>query len=50
MGFFGFPGETNEEADDSKAFVEKNSHVLTNIPLSIRNNGHLFGKKCPIEN
>ena len=30
MGFFGFPGETNEEADDSKAFVEKNSaHILS---------------------
>ena len=25
MGFFGFPGETEKEADDSKAFVEKNS-------------------------
>ncbi len=28
MGFFGFPGETGEEAEDSKRFVEKNkAHI-----------------------
>jgi hypothetical protein len=28
MGFFGFPGETQEEAEDSRRFVEKNkAHI-----------------------
>ncbi|MDE0847389.1 MAG: radical SAM protein [Nitrospinaceae bacterium] len=44
MGFFGFPGETNEEADDSKAFVEKNSAHIHSLGFMT----FVLGKYSPI--
>jgi len=44
MGFFGFPGETSEEADDSKAFVEKNSAHIHSLGFMT----FVLGKYSPI--
>ncbi len=44
MGFFGFPGETNEEADDSKAFVEKNSAHIHSLGFMT----FVLGKYSPV--
>jgi anaerobic magnesium-protoporphyrin IX monomethyl ester cyclase len=44
MGFFGFPGETEEEADDSKAFVEKNSAYIHSLGFMT----FVLGKYSPI--
>ncbi len=44
MGFFGFPGETNEEADDSKAFVEKNSAHIPSLGFMT----FVLGKYSPV--
>ena len=44
MGFFGFPGETNEEADDSKAFVEKNSVHIHSLGFMT----FVLGKYSPV--
>ena len=44
MGFFGFPGETNEEADYSKAFVEKNSAHIHSLGFMT----FVMGKYSPI--
>ena len=44
MGFFGFPGETAEEADDSKVFVEKNSAHIHSLGFMT----FVLGKYSPI--
>ena len=44
MGFFGFPGETVEEADDSKVFVEKNSSHIHSLGFMT----FVLGKYSPI--
>ena len=44
MGFFGFPGETSAEADDSKAFVEKNSAHIHSLGFMT----FVLGKYSPI--
>jgi radical SAM superfamily enzyme YgiQ (UPF0313 family) len=44
MGFFGFPGETEAEADDSKAFVEKNSAYVHSLGFMT----FVLGKYSPI--
>ncbi len=44
MGFFGFPGETEKEADDSKAFVEKNSAHIHSLGFMT----FVLGKYSPI--
>jgi len=44
MGFFGFPGETEAEADDSKAFVEKNSAHIHSLGFMT----FVLGKYSPI--
>jgi len=44
MGFFGFPGETSEEADDSKAFVEKNSAHIHSLGFMT----FVLGKYSPV--
>jgi len=44
MGFFGFPGETVEEADDSKVFVEKNSAHIHSLGFMT----FVLGKYSPI--
>ena len=44
MGFFGFPGETEQEADDSKAFVEKNSAHIHSLGFMT----FVLGKYSPI--
>ena len=44
MGFFGFPGETEKEADDSKAFVEKNSAHIHSLGFMT----FVLGKYSPV--
>ena len=44
MGFFGFPGETSAEADDSKAFVEKNAAHIHSLGFMT----FVLGKYSPI--
>ena len=44
MGFFGFPGETEKEADDSKAFVEKNSAYIHSLGFMT----FVLGKYSPV--
>ena len=44
MGFFGFPGETEQEADDSKAFVEKNAAHIHSLGFMT----FVLGKYSPI--
>lgn len=44
MGFFGFPGETEQEADDSKAFVEKNADHIHSLGFMT----FVLGKYSPI--
>ena len=44
MGFFGFPGETEKEADDSKVFVEKNSAHIHSLGFMT----FVLGKYSPI--
>ena len=44
MGFFGFPGETGKEADDSKAFVEKNSAHIHSLGFMT----FVLGKYSPV--
>lgn len=44
MGFFGFPGETEKEAGDSKAFVEKNSAHIHSLGFMT----FVLGKYSPV--
>jgi radical SAM superfamily enzyme YgiQ (UPF0313 family) len=44
MGFFGFPGESSEEADDSKRFVEKNKEHIHSLGFMT----FVLGKFSPI--
>nr|NIP99032.1 radical SAM protein [Nitrospinaceae bacterium]NIR53233.1 radical SAM protein [Nitrospinaceae bacterium]NIS83628.1 radical SAM protein [Nitrospinaceae bacterium]NIT80418.1 radical SAM protein [Nitrospinaceae bacterium]NIU42761.1 radical SAM protein [Nitrospinaceae bacterium] len=44
MGFFGFPGETSEEAEDSKRFVEKNADSIHSLGFMT----FVLGKYSPV--
>jgi anaerobic magnesium-protoporphyrin IX monomethyl ester cyclase len=44
MGFFGFPGETNEEAEDSKRFVLKNREHVHSLGFMT----YVLGKYSPV--
>ncbi len=44
MGFFGFPGETKEEAEDSKRFVHKNRAHIHSLGFMT----YVLGKYSPV--
>jgi radical SAM superfamily enzyme YgiQ (UPF0313 family) len=44
MGFFGFPGETREEAEDSKNFVHKNREHIHSLGFMT----YVLGKYSPV--
>ena len=44
MGFFGFPGETREEAEDSKRFVNKNKAHIQSLGFMT----YVLGKYSPV--
>ncbi len=44
MGFFGFPGETSEEAEDSKRFVHKNRDAIHSLGFMT----FVLGKFSPV--